>query len=372
MRTAAEIFTAPGPRVLIAAAGTGGHLFPAIAVADALRRRLTDVQIAFVGTGRDVERRIIAKTGYPLIEMSTRPLKGRSLLYRVGSFALILPAIVSSMFLIRRLRPALVIGAGGYVSGPFVLAAAFTTPTLIMEVNLRPGLTTRWLSPFVDRVACSFEESVKQFGKRGVFVGHPVRPEFFDVAVAAPLGGSARPRLLCIGGSQGSAVLNKGLIEALPAIAGRYELVHQTGEAHITAMRDAHGKVRSDAAVMPFIDNVAEQFARADLIISRAGASTIAEIQAAGRPSILVPFAAAADNHQELNARAVERAGAAVVVTERELAGGALARTIDELCGAPERLAAMSAAARRMSNPRSAEDVASIALGLMGHGGADA
>lgn len=350
--------------VLIAAGGTGGHLFPAIAVAEAIRSALGEVRITFVGTGRDVERHIIDRSGFPMIELRARPLKGKSLLYKIRSLAMILPAMARSLLLIRRLRPALVVGAGGYVSGPFVLAAALTTPTLIMEVNLKPGLTTRWLAPFVECVACSFRESVALFGKKGVYTGHPVRPEFFHLAggTAAAPSREGRPRLLVVGGSQGSSALNRAVIDALPRL--KADIVHQTGRGELEAVREAHAKAGSGAVVTAFIDQMAEAFAKADLIISRAGASTISEIAAAGKPSILVPFAAAADNHQEVNARAMERAGAAVVVTERE--ASTLGERVEELIAAPGRLAAMGAAAESMANPHAAADVAALAVSMMG------
>ncbi len=348
--------------VLIAAGGTGGHLFPAMSVADAIRKAMSGVRIQFVGTGRDVERHIIEKAGYGLIELRVRPLKGKSIIYKCGALAALLPAIVHSIRLIRRLRPALVIGGGGYVSGPFVLAAALTTPTLIMEVNLRPGLTTRWLAPFVECVACSFKESVGLFGKKGIYVGHPVRPDFFGVAHEEhdPLA------VLVFGGSQGSSVLNQAIVDALPKLVGRITMIHQTGSRDFEGVRSAHEASRSGAAVSIFIDGMANAFSCADIIVCRAGASTIAEIAAAGKPSILVPFGAAADNHQEINARAMERAGAAAVVTESELVSGKLVDCILELAASPEKRLAMSRAAHDMANPRSSSDVAAIAVELMG------
>lgn len=358
--TSRSTLHAPGSTtVLIAAGGTGGHLFPAIAVAEAMKRSSGDVRITFVGTGREVERQIIDRAGYPLIELHTKPLKGKSLLYKAGSFALILPAIISSMLLIRRLRPALVIGAGGYVSGPFVLAASFTTPTLILEVNLKPGLTTRWLAPFAGCVACSFEESAALFGKKGFHAGHPVRPEFFCLPEAVRRAGALT--VLVVGGSQGSRALNRAILDAAPM--PDIHLIHQTGQAQYDEVRDAHARKGSDAEVVPFIENMAAAFAAADLIVSRAGASTISEIAAAGKPAVLVPFAAATDNHQELNARAMERGGAAVVVTERE--AGSLAVRIDELRRDPGRRVVMGEAARRMANPRAAQEIAERAFRLI-------
>ena len=357
--------------VLIAASGTGGHLFPAIAVAEALKRTVENVQIRFVGSGRDVERHIIARAGYELIELRVKPLKGKSVLLKLGALAMLVPAVLTSWTLVRKLHPSLVIGAGGYVSGPLVMAASLSCPTFIFEVNLRPGLTTRWLAPFTRCVVCSFRESVPMFGRKGVWAGHPVRPEFFAIrsrVTPAGISGDRPFHVLVFGGSQGSTVLNNAVMDALPLWPTNAKLVHQTGTKDFEKARDAHEAAGSGAVVSAFIDRMADAFAEADLIVCRAGASTIAEIAAAGRPAILVPFAAAADNHQELNARAMERAGAAVVLTERELTPRLLCARMEELMAAPDKRAAMSDAARCMANPDAAAEISRIAARLM-HGG---
>jgi UDP-N-acetylglucosamine--N-acetylmuramyl-(pentapeptide) pyrophosphoryl-undecaprenol N-acetylglucosamine transferase len=346
--------------VLIAAGGTGGHLFPGVAVADELRRRSPEIRIVFVGTPRGLETRLVPQAGYELALVPIRPLNrvglGRFLL---GAAAL--PwSLVRAAALVVRLRPRLVLGIGGYAGGPVVLAAALLSiPTMVLEPNAHPGLTNRLLKPFVRHAACAYDEALGYFGRKGVLTGNPVRRGFLTPP-SKEHGGPMS--LLVFGGSQGSRALNQALVDALSRLPGAEDLriVHQTGVAQ-------HGDVVSDyaaasraAEVLPFLDDMPRRFAEADLVISRSGATTCAELTAAGKAAILVPFARAANDHQRINAYALRDAGAACVIEERDLTGESLALRIRDLLKSPGRLAEMSASARRLGRPDAAARVVDL------------
>jgi UDP-N-acetylglucosamine--N-acetylmuramyl-(pentapeptide) pyrophosphoryl-undecaprenol N-acetylglucosamine transferase len=350
--------------ILIAAGGTGGHLFPGIAVADELVRRDATTRVVFVGTPRGLESRLVPRAGHALELLPIRPLNavgpGRLLL---GLLAL--PwAMVRALALVLRLRPAAVLGIGGYAGGPVTLLAALSgVRTVILEPNARPGFTNRVLGPFVSVAACAWEETREAFGRKGVVTGNPVR------------GGFARlPRrehrlpltLLAFGGSQGSQVLNHALVEALPLLPGpeRLRIVHQTGPRMRDEVAAAYATAGREGEVLPFLDDMVERMAGADLVLSRSGATTCAELTAAGRASILVPFARAADDHQRTNARALQDAGAARMIEEKDLSGASLAAELSALVDAPERLGAMEDAARALGRPDAAARVADLVLGV--------
>jgi UDP-N-acetylglucosamine--N-acetylmuramyl-(pentapeptide) pyrophosphoryl-undecaprenol N-acetylglucosamine transferase len=350
------------PTILIAAGGTGGHLFPGIAVADELVRRDAATRVVFAGTARGLETRLVPLAGYALELLPILPLNAVSLGRRLRGLGALPLGLVRAAALVRRLRPRAVLGIGGYAGGPVTLLAALLgVRAILLEPNARPGFTNRVLRPFVERAACAYEEARAYFGRKGVLTGNPVRGGF----AAMPRREHRAPlTLLAFGGSQGSRVLNDALVAALKALPGpdRLRLVHQTGPAMHEAVAAAYRAAGREAEVRPFLDDMAARFAQADLVLSRSGATTCAELTAAGRAAILVPFARAADDHQRTNARALAAAGAARVVEEHELAGGALARAIGDLVAAPERLAAMEEAARRLGRPDAAARVADLLL----------
>ncbi len=351
--------------ILIAAGGTGGHLFPGIAVADELRRRDPDARIVLVGTPRGLEARLVPRAGYELRLLPIRPLKavglGRTLL---GLLAL--PwAMVRAIQLVLRLRPAAVLGVGGYAGGPVLLAAVLLgVRTVILEPNAKPGFTNRVLGPLVDRAACAYEEARGAFGVKGVLTGNPVRGGFSSLP-----GKEHRPplTLLAFGGSQGSRVLNRTLVAALPHLPGpdRLRIVHQTGEAMRGEVAGAYADAGRAGEVLAFLDDMEARFAAADLVVSRSGAMTCAELTAAGKAAILVPFARAADDHQRRNARALEAGGAARVIEEKDLSGESLARAITELMEVPGRIEAMEEASRRRGRPDAAARVADLVEGKL-------
>jgi UDP-N-acetylglucosamine--N-acetylmuramyl-(pentapeptide) pyrophosphoryl-undecaprenol N-acetylglucosamine transferase len=354
---------------LIAAGGTGGHLFPGIAVADELRARDPESRVVFVGTPRGLESRLVPAAGYPLELLPILPLNAVGFARQLRGLLALPRAFLRASALLRRTRPDAVLGVGGYAGGPLVLTAALLgVRTVILEPNARPGFTNRVLRPFVGRAACAYAEARSAFGDKGVLTGNPVRRAF----AALPRKAHASPlTLLAFGGSQGSRVLNRALVEAAPRLPGpdRLRLVHQTGEAERAQVAEAYAKAGRPAEAVGFVDDMASRFGAADIVLSRSGATTCAELCAAGKASILVPFAQAADDHQTTNARALEAAGAAVVVEERSLSGESLARAIDALLSDEPGLVRMEDAARALSRPDAAERVADLLTGAGSPGG---
>jgi UDP-N-acetylglucosamine--N-acetylmuramyl-(pentapeptide) pyrophosphoryl-undecaprenol N-acetylglucosamine transferase len=349
--------------ILIAAGGTGGHLFPGIAVADELRRRHPGVRIVFAGTRRGLETRLLPGAGYELELLPTRPLNRVGLLALVRGLLVLPWALLRAAALVRRLRPEAVLGVGGYAGGPVVLVAALLgVRTVILEPNAKPGLTNRVLRPVVTRVACAYEEARRRFGSKGVVTGNPVRAGF----VPGPRRARRPPlTVLAFGGSQGSAVLNRALLAALPHLPGpdRLRLVHQTGEAMREEVLAGYRAAGRAGEVLAFLEDMEKRLLDSDLVVSRSGATTCAELTAAGKAALLVPFARAADDHQRSNARALEAAGAAVVMEEDALSGEGLAGALRNLLENPARLEAMEEASRRLGRPDAAARVAELLEG---------
>jgi UDP-N-acetylglucosamine--N-acetylmuramyl-(pentapeptide) pyrophosphoryl-undecaprenol N-acetylglucosamine transferase len=348
--------------ILIAAGGTGGHLFPGIAVADELVRRDPATRVVFAGTPKGLESRLVPRAGYALALLPILPLNGVGLA-RMLKGLLVLPwGLLRSFLLVARLRPAAVLGIGGYAGGPVTLLAALLgVRAVILEPNAKPGFTNRVLKPFARAAACAYEEARESFGRKGVLTGNPVRGGFASL----PRKEHREPlTLLAFGGSQGSRVLNQALVGALPRLPGpeRLRIVHQTGPAPRDEVAAAYRAAGREAEVVAFLDDMEARFGAADLVLARSGATTCAELTAAGKAAILVPFALAADDHQRTNARALEAAGAARMVEEKDLTGESLARAIGALVEEPGRIAAMEEAARRIGRPDAAARVADLLL----------
>ena len=348
--------------VLIAAGGTGGHLFPGIAVADELARRDAATRVVFAGTPKGLESRLVPKAGYALELLPILPLNGVGLARKLKGLAALPWGLVRSAALVLRLRPAAVLGIGGYAGGPVTLLAALLgVRAVILEPNAKPGFTNRVLRPFARAAACAYEEARVAFGAKGVLTGNPVRGGF---AALPPKEHREPLTLLAFGGSQGSRALNHALVAALPHLPGKERLlvVHQTGPTMRDEVETAYRAAGREAEVVAFLDDMERRFGEADLVLSRSGATTCAELAAAGKASILVPFAQATDDHQRTNARALARAGAAVVLEEGELSGEALGAAVRALVDAPGRMGAMEEAARRLSRPDAAARVANLLL----------
>lgn len=356
--------------VVIAGGGTGGHLYPGLAVARELLARRPGARIAFAGTARGIEARVVPREGFPLDLVRSGGLKGKPAAGRLRGAALVPLGLLDAWRIVSRRRPRLVIGVGGYSSGPVVLVAALRgVPTMILEQNAVPGLTNRLLARFVRAAAVTFEETKTFFGAKAIVSGNPVRPEFFGPGEPRESAADDRTKVLVFGGSQGAHAINMAMVEAAPELAaGRppLRLTHQTGERDVEMVRAAYRASGLQAAVEPFLYDMGRQLRQAELIVSRAGATTLAEITAAGKSSILIPLPTSADDHQRRNAEALARAGAADVLLQSELSGPALAARVLALAADPARRARMAAAARARARPDAAKAIVDRALELAG------
>ena len=359
-------------RIVIAGGGTGGHLYPGIAVARELLRRHPDARITFAGTARGIESRVVPLEGFELDLLRSAGLKGTSGAALLRAVLLLPLGGFDAWRILSRRSPDLVIGVGGYSSGPVMLAAAVRgIPTLLLEQNAVPGLTNRLLARVVSAAAVTFDSTADYFGRRAFVAGNPVRPEFVSENPAPGVRAAGPPRLLIFGGSQGSHAINLAMVEAAPQLAahpGGMAITHQTGERDLELVKEGYSRAGVQARVEPFLFAMEREIASADLVVCRAGATTIAELTAAGRPALLVPLPSAADDHQRKNAEVLAAAGAAEIVEQKHLTGALISERIATLIGDPARLAAMSAAARTMSRPNAARIIADRAMELAGQG----
>jgi len=351
-------------RVIIAGGGTGGHVIPALAIAYQLKKQF-DAEILFIGTARGIETRLVPKAGFPLELIKVGGLKNVSLMTRAKTIFDLPRALWVSGRMLNDFRPDVVIGVGGYASGPAMFAAIRRRiPTLAFEPNVVPGFANRLVSGGVSAAAVHFEETCEYFPNCHV-TGVPVREAFFRIVPKS----DGPPTLLVFGGSQGARAINQAMIESLPGLQERIpgaRIIHQTGERDYDNVFSAYEKSGISGEVHKFIDDMPGTFARADLLVCRSGASTVAEIAAAGKPAIFVPFPRAADDHQNVNARALERAGAAVVVEESSLEAAYLVDTIVALLSDPKRLRSMSSAAKSLAHPKALQEIAEIVRNLAG------
>jgi UDP-N-acetylglucosamine--N-acetylmuramyl-(pentapeptide) pyrophosphoryl-undecaprenol N-acetylglucosamine transferase len=357
--------------VVIAGGGTGGHLYPGIAVARELLRREPDAAVTFAGTARGIESRVIPREGFALDLLRSSGLKGTSVAARARGFGLLPLSGIDAWGIVSKRKPNLVIGVGGYSSGPVVLAAALRgIPTMLLEQNAVPGLTNRLLAKVVSAAAVTFESTVSFFGRRAFVAGNPIRQEFLSTTATDAAGGGsagdAAPRVLILGGSQGAHAINMAMVEAAPRLAtrGGVAITHQTGERDLARVRDGYREAGLVARIEPFLYEMDREMKNADLIICRAGATTIAELTAAGKPSVLIPLPTAADDHQRKNAEVLQQAGAAEVIEQGNLSGVALAERIAGLLGDPDRRQRMANAARALARPDAARVIVDRALEL--------
>lgn len=345
-------------RVMIAAGGTGGHIYPGIAVAKEIMQRDPESIARFVGTAKGLEKRLVPEAGFELSLIKSSGLKNVGLAGKIRG-ALILPkSFFEAWKLIKDFRPDVVIGAGGYVSGPVVLMGYLMgVPAMVMESNALPGFTNRQLARFVDKAALTFPEAEKFFSGKGVITGNPVRAEFFQIEPKQRE--TDKFHLLIFGGSQGARAINNAMIDALPHLDAHLEqmqIVHQTGEADHETIKEGYAKAGwGGADVRPYISDMVSAFAESDLIICRAGATTCAELAAAGKVAIMVPLPSAADDHQRKNAEALEIAGAAKMILQADLTGEKLAEEIKALLNAPEKVNEMESAARKLAKADAAK-----------------
>ena len=360
-------------RVVIAGGGTGGHLYPGIAVARELQSRQPDAVVSFAGTAQGIEARVIPREGFPLDVIRSSGVKGKSMAGRLRG-ALLLPlSLLDSWRLLSARRPSLVVGVGGYSSGPVVMVAALRgMPTMLLEQNAVPGLTNRLLARVVKAAAVTFESTQAFFGAKAFVSGNPVRPEFFHAA--GPNQESARDdttsvtRVLVFGGSQGAHAINVAMVEAAPQLAaGRppVRLTHQTGERDVEMVRTAYREAGVQGEVEPFLYDMGRRLADADLIVCRAGATTLAEITAAGKAAILIPLPTATDDHQRKNAESLVDAGAAELLLQHDASGEALASRVQALAADPARRRRIASVARGLAKPDAARVIVDRALELV-------
>src|SRR4051812_14441249 len=316
-------------RIVIAGGGTGGHLYPGIAVARELMTRRADAVITFAGTARGIESRVVPREGFALDLIHSGGLKGKSVADRLRGALLVPVGLVDAWRILSRRRPQLVLGVGGYSSGPVVLVAALRgTPTMLLEQNAVPGLTNRLLSRVVRAAAVTFETTRQFFGDKAFVSGNPVRPEFlaagYQQREAEANEQASGVRVLVFGGSQGAHAINVAMVEAAAELAAGgagLRLTHQTGERDVEMVRAAYRNAGLQADVEPFLYDMGRRIGQADLIVCRAGATTLAELTAAGKPAILIPLPTATDDHQRRNAEALAAAGAAEVLLQTEMTG---------------------------------------------------
>jgi UDP-N-acetylglucosamine--N-acetylmuramyl-(pentapeptide) pyrophosphoryl-undecaprenol N-acetylglucosamine transferase len=363
--------------VVIAGGGTGGHLYPGIAVARELLRRAPGALVTFVGTERGLEARVLPREGFELDLIRSAGLKGKSLLARLRGVLLIAPGLWDAWRVLKARRPSVVVGVGGYSSGPVVLVAALRgLPTMVLEQNAVPGLTNRLLARVVGAAAVTYEETLGFFGGRGIVTGNPVRADFFAPPELDEARTAARaPRLLILGGSQGAHALNVAVVAAATELARQQpaiEIVHQTGDRDRAEIAGRYRAAGIQARTEAFLDPVAREVMAADLVLCRAGATTLAELAAAARPAVLVPLAAATDDHQRKNAKVLVDAGAAVVIEERDLTGPLVAAVVGALVADRARLAAMARAMAAFARPDAARRIVDRLLQLGGPDGAAA
>lgn len=353
-------------RVLIAGGGTGGHIIPALAVAHELVER-HGAEVLFVGTARGMEQRLVPEAGFRLRLVDVGPLNNVSFFTRLSTLYRLPGSIFNCKRLIREFEPSVVLGVGGYASGPAMAAALWLkVPAMAFEPNAVPGMANRLVGKRVQAAAVNFPSAAAWFRNAEV-TGIPVRPEFFSLHPPA----SPAPHLLVFGGSQGARILNQTLPKIVPELLARVSgltILHQSGARHAEATQAAYEATGADPArwqVRAFLNDMPERFAQAHLVMARSGASTVAELAAAGKPAMLVPFAAAADQHQTRNAEAMVEAGAAVLLNEPELAiPGKLVEELTRLLTAPQQLAAMAAAARTQAHPDAVDRIAARLAGL--------
>ena len=346
-------------RVVFAGGGTGGHVYMAISIREELQQR-GQTSCLFVGTLQGIEMRILPPLDFPLETIRIGGIQNLSLRKKLTALLQLPTSLWRSFGILRGFRPQVVVGLGGYSAGPVVAAARVSRlPCVLIEPNVVPGLTNRLLARWVQGAAVAFHETLAAFRAKARLTGIPIRQEFHRVALS--VGTNSRLRVLVFGGSRGSRPLNQMICAALPELAGSsLEICHQTGEGDVGWVRDAYAAANLTAEVCGYLEDMPRRFAWADLIVSRAGASTVAEITAAGRASVLIPFPQAADDHQTRNARALADRGASILLPQAELDGPGLARTILDLDADRSRLQQMARLSRSLAIPDSSRKIVDL------------
>ncbi len=357
-------------RLIIAGGGTGGHVFPGIAVAEALSAMIP-LEVLWLGTGRQVEVDALAATPWTHRILRVIPLKGTGIANKIKAVFTLPAASIRAMAWLKEFKPHVVFGVGGYVSGPVMLAArSFGVPAAIHEQNAVPGLANRMAARFAEKIFITYDESADYFRGAAVeLTGNPVRRSIIMAGKPGRVVSGSTPTILILGGSQGAAALNRiasAAIRTLWQSGRKINIIHQTGPDAVEEIREYYRKEGIEAEVRPFIRDMADAYYRSDLVISRAGATTLAEITALGKPSILIPYPYAADNHQEKNARAMREAGASVMFRESDIGAVRLAGEIESIVTDRMRLESMAEAAYGLGRRNAARHIASELMRLAG------
>ena len=363
-------------RVVIAGGGTGGHLFPGIAIAEEVLARHERNDVLFIGTGNPLERSVLSEKGFKFEAISVQGLKNRGIVNQMRALLLLPASLIASGRILKGFAPDLVLGVGGYSAGPVVAAAwLMGIKTALQEQNILPGITNRWLSRITDRLYLSFPGTRgMEAAAKALVTGNPVRHEFLDDALSVKKARentekAAVPFTVMIsGGSQGAHAINLAMQSALGHLghSERFHFIHQTGADDENMMKATYAHSRATSTVKAFFGDMARQYQAADLIVCRAGATTVAEVTALGKPVIFIPFPYAADDHQRLNAESLVREGASEMILERDLEGEALARRIEHYAGAPEELARMGTRAALLGRPDAARNIVDDIYALIG------
>lgn len=342
-------------RILIAAGGTGGHIYPGIAVAKEILRRDAESKILFVGSARGLETKIVPANGFELSLINSAGLKNVGLVGQLKGLMILPKSFLEARKIIKDFQPDVVVGAGGYVTGSVLLMASLMRiPTLVMDSNALPGFTNRRLAPFITKAALTFDEALPFFGKKGIVTGNPVRKEFFEIK---PKSREEKVNLLIFGGSQGARAINNTMTEALPLLdKEKLKITHQTGEFDFEKIAEIYKREGWETAeVRAYISDMVAEFEKADLVLCRAGATTCAELSAAGKAAIMIPLPTAADDHQRKNAEALQTAGAAKMILQSDLSKESLAQEITNLINTPEKITEMENAAKKLAKQDAAE-----------------
>jgi UDP-N-acetylglucosamine--N-acetylmuramyl-(pentapeptide) pyrophosphoryl-undecaprenol N-acetylglucosamine transferase len=354
-------------KVIIAAGGTGGHIYPGIAIAREFKRRDANAEILFVGTPRGLESKIVPREGFALEMIQVGALKSVSFAQRGKSLLQLPMSLAAALKILKAFRPDVVVGIGGYSSGPTLLMAALSRiPTMIVEPNAMPGFTNRVLARFVDAAALTFEEANRYCRGRGQVTGNPIRSDF---ALLQKKRRGERIQVLLFGGSQGAHAINEAMVKTLPLLVEKKDklaVTHQTGEKDFEMVRRGYEDAGfADADIRPFIDDMARQFEKADVLICRSGATTAAEVAAAGKAAIFIPFPFASDDHQRKNAEAFERAGAGRMIVQKDLTPERLAQELNRLIESPGEIDKMEEASRKLGRADAAERTVDLALSII-------
>jgi UDP-N-acetylglucosamine--N-acetylmuramyl-(pentapeptide) pyrophosphoryl-undecaprenol N-acetylglucosamine transferase len=348
-------------KLLIAGGGTGGHVFPALAIAQEWLSRGVEREVVLVGTQRGIEMKLVPAAGLPLETIRVAGLKGKGGTTLLKNLAMLGTGLSDAFGVLKRQKPAVAFGVGGYAAGPMMLATWLRgIPNVICEPNAQPGFTNKVLAHLAQRIATGYEISAQTWGEKAVVTGNPVRAEFFTIQPRKP----EKPfRLLVTGGSQGARPINRAFMEAAELLAkrkGEMRIVHQTGERDYNDVRAAYTRHEIDAEIAPFLTNMAERFAWADVIVCRAGAITAAEVAAAGRAAIFIPFGRATDSHQLRNAQEMTKAGAGRLIAEPELTAGRLTKEIFSLLDQPRDIEAVATKARSLAHAHAAREIVDL------------